>query len=56
MSEQYFEKDFGPVDSMRERSGLYKLGFDPASLLGFMLPFLLVGPAILAAILIARYL
>ena len=56
MSEQNYEKDFGPVDAARERTGLYALGFDPASMKGFILPFLLVGPAIVAAILIARYL
>lgn len=56
MSDQYFEKDFGPVDAARERSGLYRLGFDPESMKGFLLPFLLLGPAIVAAFLIARYL
>lgn len=55
MTERY-EKDFGPVDSARERTGLYKLGFDPASLKGFMLPFIVAAVSIIGAILIARYL
>ncbi len=51
-----FEKDFGPIDSARERSGLYKLGFDPESFKGLMLPFILAGGGIIGAILISRYL
>lgn len=44
MSEdQSFEKDFGPIDSARERSGIYGLGFDPISFIGFMIPILIVG-------------
>ncbi len=53
MAENY-EKDFGPIDSARERTGLYKLGFDPASLKGFMLPFIVAGGALVAAFLISR--
>lgn len=56
MAEKFYEKDFGPVDAARERSGLYRLGFDIESLKGFMLPFILVGPAVVAAYLISRYL
>ncbi len=56
MAEQYYEKDFGPVDAVRERTGLYRFGFDIESLKGFMLPFILVGPAVVGAYLISRYL
>ena len=56
MSEQQFEKDFGPVDSARERTGIYGLGFDPASFVGFALPFIISGAGIVGAILIYFYL
>jgi hypothetical protein len=56
MSEQKFEKDFGPIDSARERTGIYGLGFDPASLTGFMVPVVISGAAIVAAALIYFYL
>jgi hypothetical protein len=56
MAEERFEKDFGPVDSARERTGIYGLGFDPASFLGLMLPFVIAGGAITAALLIYFYL
>ncbi|MBX3070313.1 MAG: hypothetical protein KF883_07475 [Thermomicrobiales bacterium] len=53
MTERY-EKSFGPVDSARERSGLYKLGFDPESLKGFMLPCIIAAGGVIGAILISR--
>ena len=56
MSEQQFEKDFGPIDSARERTGIYGLGFDPASFKGFMLPMIAAGAGIIGAALIYFYL
>ncbi|CAN5664032.1 hypothetical protein BH24CHL4_BH24CHL4_15310 [soil metagenome] len=56
MSEQQFEKDFGPIDAARERTGIYGLGFDPASMIGFILPFALTGAGIVGALLIYFYL
>jgi hypothetical protein len=56
MSEQQFEKDFGPIDSARERTGIYGLGFDPASMMGFMVPVVVSGAAIIIAALIYYYL
>lgn len=56
MSEQQFEKDFGPIDSARERTGIYGLGFDPAAVKGFVLPFIVAGAAIVGAALIYFYL
>jgi hypothetical protein len=42
MTDERFEKDFGPADTVRERTGIYGLGFDPDSAKGFMLPFIIV--------------
>jgi hypothetical protein len=42
MSEGSFHKDHGPVDQARELSGIYKLGFERESFLGFALPFIIV--------------
>ncbi len=56
MADKQFEKDFGPVDAARERTGLYGLGFDPESLKGFLLPFIISGAGIVGAILIYLYL
>jgi hypothetical protein len=42
MSENGVEKDFGPVDRFKEASGIYGLGFERESFLGFMLPFAFV--------------
>ena len=50
------KKQFGPVDKWREMSGLYKLGFDPESLKGFLFPFIAVTIAVVLAVLIAKYL
>ncbi|CAN5633677.1 hypothetical protein BH23CHL5_BH23CHL5_27460 [soil metagenome] len=52
MTDSKYEKDFGPVDAARERSGIYGFGFDPVSLKGFILPFIAAGGAITAALLI----
>ena len=37
-----YEKKLSPVDRWRELSGLYKLGFDPASAMGLIFPFAVV--------------
>jgi hypothetical protein len=42
MSEEQFEKDHGPIDEVRARTGIYKLGFEKESFLGFSLPFVIV--------------
>lgn len=42
MSQGSYQKDHGPVDQARELSGIYKLGFEKESFLGFMLPFAIV--------------
>ena len=52
-----YEKDFGPVDSAREHSGIYGLGFDPASMMGFLIPSLIVGAiGVIGAIYIYKFL
>jgi hypothetical protein len=56
MAEEHYEKDFGPIDSARERTGLYRLGFDLESLKGFILPFILTGAGIVGGLLIYFYL
>jgi hypothetical protein len=43
MSENRVEKDFGPVDRVKEVSGIYGLGFEKESFMGFALPFLFVA-------------
>lgn len=42
MSDNSFEKHFGPVDRVKEVSGIYGLGFERESFLGFILPFVIV--------------
>jgi hypothetical protein len=42
MSDNSFEKDYGPIDRLRELSGVYELGFERESFLGFALPFVIV--------------
>jgi hypothetical protein len=42
MSENRVEKDHGPVDRLKEVSGIYGLGFERESFMGFALPFLIV--------------
>jgi len=56
MSEQQFEKDFGPIDAARERTGIYGLGFDPASIMGFIVPIMVSGAGIVGAALIYFFL
>lgn len=59
MSDQanrYYEKDFGPDDAVRERTGIYAFGFSMASFLGFLVPGLIAGMAIVGAYLIWKYL
>jgi hypothetical protein len=43
MSENRVEKDYGPVDRAKDVSGIYGLGFEKESFMGFMLPFVIVG-------------
>jgi hypothetical protein len=43
MSENGVEKDFGPIDRVKEVSGIYGLGFERESFLGFALPFAFVA-------------
>ena len=43
MSENNVEKDYGPVDRMKDVSGIYGLGFEKESFMGFALPFVIVG-------------
>ncbi|MGH2560552.1 MAG: hypothetical protein ACRDJH_15930 [Thermomicrobiales bacterium] len=42
MSDNEYQKDYGPIDRLREASGIYELGFDQESMKGFMLPFIIV--------------
>ena len=60
MSDQsngYFEKDFGPDDAVRERTGIYAFGFSMASFLGFLVPGAIVfGLGAVGAFLIYKYL
>ncbi len=43
MSDHTGEKQHGPIDHARETMGIYRLGFERESFLGFALPFLIVG-------------
>lgn len=38
MSEKYSPEDFGVDDWARGKSGIYRLGFDPGSVVGFLFP------------------
>jgi hypothetical protein len=42
MSQGGYQKDHGPIDEVRDRTGLYMLGFEKESFLGLMLPFAIV--------------
>jgi hypothetical protein len=42
MSEDRVEKDHGPFDQIKELTGVYGLGFERESFLGFALPFVIV--------------
>jgi hypothetical protein len=43
MSENNVEKDYGPVDRIKDVSGIYGLGFERESFLGFALPWIFVA-------------
>jgi len=43
MSDNRVKKDHGPVDRVKEVSGIYGLGFDRDSFVGFALPILIVA-------------
>jgi hypothetical protein len=43
MSDNRVEKDYGPIDRVKDTSGLYGLGFEKDSFMGFALPFVIVG-------------
>lgn len=53
---QNYEKDFGPDDAVRERTGIYAFGFSVASFLGFLAPGIIAGGAMILAFLIYKYL
>lgn len=55
-SNQYYEKDFGPDDAVRERTGIYAFGFSMASFAGFLLPGAIAIGSIILAYLIYKYL
>ena len=38
MADDTYQKDMSPVDSVRERTGIYGIGFDPAAVKGLLLP------------------
>ena len=42
MSEERVEKDHGPIDQFKQVTGVYGLGFERESFLGFALPFAIV--------------
>ncbi|MGH2532036.1 MAG: hypothetical protein ACRDJW_06980 [Thermomicrobiales bacterium] len=42
MSDNEYQKEYGPIDRIREASGIYELGFDQESMKGFLLPFIVV--------------
>jgi hypothetical protein len=57
MSEGTYHKDHGPIDEVRDRTGLYKLGFERESVMGLMLPFaIVIGIGGLLGILIWQFL
>jgi hypothetical protein len=41
MSENNYQKDHGPIDEARDLTGIYKLGFEKESFIGFSLPFII---------------
>jgi hypothetical protein len=43
MSDNNVEKNYGPVDRIKDVSGIYGLGFEKESFMGFALPFIIVG-------------
>ena len=52
MTQERFPKDHGPIDEVRDRTGLYKLGFELPSFLGFSLPFIALGGAAVLGLII----
>ena len=57
MSDDTYQKDISPVDSVRERTGIYGLGFDPAAIKGLLLPgAIVVAFGVIPALLIYFYL
>ncbi|MFL5759266.1 MAG: hypothetical protein ACJ789_05985 [Thermomicrobiales bacterium] len=57
MAENGTEKHFGPIDRIKEITGIYSLGFERESVAGFLLPWIIfiVLCAVLGAV-IAYYL
>lgn len=52
-----YQKDHGPIDEVRARTGLYKLGFEKESFIGISLPFVIViGIGGLLGVLIRQFL
>jgi hypothetical protein len=43
MSDNGVQKDYGPVDRIKDVSGIYGLGFEKESFMGFALPFVAVA-------------
>jgi hypothetical protein len=43
MSDNGVQKEYGPVDRLKDVSGIYGLGFEKESFMGFALPFVLVA-------------
>ncbi|MCC6791112.1 MAG: hypothetical protein IT336_05480 [Thermomicrobiales bacterium] len=57
MSQGSYQKDHGAIDEVRDRTGLYKLGFEKESFLGLSLPFIIViGVGGLLGVLIWQFL
>jgi hypothetical protein len=42
MADNGTEKHFGPIDRVKEITGIYSLGFERESFIGFMLPWIIV--------------
>jgi hypothetical protein len=57
MAENGTEKHFGPIDRVKEITGIYSLGFERESFLGFMLPWIIViGVSVVLGAIIAFWL
>jgi hypothetical protein len=57
MSEQPVQKHQGPIDKIKELSGVYGLGFEKESFMGLSLPFaIVIGVGGIGAILIMKWL
>jgi hypothetical protein len=56
MTQERFPKEHGPIDEVRDRTGLYKLGFELSSFLGFSLPFVAFGGAVILALILYYWL